>query len=173
MSIALYDNKNISFKETVSILRKTPSYFGTIGLYYIVIFIGYYLFIIPGLLMEIRLRFCKFFIVDSNAGAVQSLKGSWRISKEHIFDILIMHTIGRSVVIIGTMISDGLCKLIAIDVISLAIMCYTIFTYAFIIVCAHAFFYRKLLEEKQKQLETISMIDESDNQISTPIQANT
>jgi hypothetical protein len=173
LSIALYDDKDISFKEAVSVFRKVPSYLGVNALYYLMLIIGYYLFIIPGLLVEIRLRLCRLFIIDSNAGVLQSLKGSWHISKGHIIDICMLVTLARSVVIIATMISNGLCKLIAIDIISLVIVCYTTFTCLFVTVCVQAFFYRKLLEEKQKQLKIVNMIDENNNQISTPIQANT
>jgi hypothetical protein len=163
LSIRLYDDKYISFKETVSHFRKIPSYFGVAVLYSLVTSAGYSLFIIPGLLMEIRLRFCKYFIVDKNIGIIQSLKGSWHISKAHMFDIFMVSIMGQSIVMIGTMMSNGLCELIAIDIISIAIICYTTFTCLFINVCAHAFFYRKLLEEKQKQLEIVSIIDENHN----------
>src|SRR5579863_551549 len=173
LSIRLYDDKYISFKETISHFRKIPSYFGITVLYFLVTNVGYYLFIIPGLLMEIRLRLCKYFIVDKNIGIIQSLKGSWHISKGHMFDIFMVFIMAQSILILSTMMSNALCELIAIDIISVAIICYTSLTCLFINVCAHAFFYRKLLEEKQKQLEFVSTIDENHNRISTPVQEKT
>jgi hypothetical protein len=172
LCIRLYDGKYISFKEIVSHFRKIPSYFCIAVLYSLVTNAGYYLFIIPGLLLEIRLRLCKYFIVDKNIGIIQSLKGSWRISKKHMFDIFMVSIMAQSIVVIGTMMSNALCELIEIDIISVAIICYTTFTYLFIIVCAHAFFYRKLLEEKQKQLKSVIIMDENHNRISTPVQEN-
>lgn len=172
LSIRMYDDKYISFKEIISHLRKIPSYFGVGILYSLVINAGYYLFIIPGLLMEARLILCKCFIVDNNIGIIQSLKSSWHISKAHMLDIFMVSIILQSIVMIGTMMSNGLCELITIDIISVAIICYTTFTCLFINVSAYAFFYRKLFEKKQKQLEFINIIDENHNQISTPVQEN-
>jgi hypothetical protein len=173
LSIRLYDGKYISFKEIVSHFRTIPSYFGVAIVYSLMTRVGYRLFIIPGLLMDVRLRLCKYFIVDKNIGIMQSLKSSWHISKGHMFDMFIVSIMAWSIMRIGAMMSDGLCELIAIDIISVAIICYTTFTCLFINVCAHAFFYRKLLEEKQKQSKIVSIIDESNNQVSTPIQENT
>ncbi len=150
LSIRLYDNKYISFKETISYFRKIPSYLGAAILYFFVTNAGYYFFIIPGLLIDIRLRLWKYFIVDKNIGIIRSLKGSWRISKGHMFDIFMVYIITQSIIMLSTMMSNALCGLIAIDIISVAIICYTTFTCLFINVSAHAFFYRKLLEEKQE-----------------------
>jgi len=172
LSIRLYDGKLISFKEAVSCLRKIPRYFGIAILYSLAMRLGYYLFIIPGVLMQIRLKLCKYFIVDKNIGVIQSLKDSWHISKGHMFDIFMISIIGQSILTIGILIGKGLCELIAIDIISVAIMFYVILTCLFINASAHGFFYCKLLEEKQKQLKTVSTIDENQDQIPTPIQEN-
>lgn len=172
LSIKMYDDKYISFKEIIPHLRKIPSYFGVGILYSLVTNAGYYLFIIPGLLMETRLILCKCFIVDNNIGIIQSLKSAWHISKAHMLNIFIVSMIGQSILMIGTMISNGLCELIAIDIFSVAITCYTTFTCLFINVCAYVFLYRKLFEKKQKQSEFINIINENNNQISTPVQEN-
>lgn len=49
----------------------------------VIVCIGLIIFIIPGIYLYVRLQFFGQFIVDENAGAVDSLRKSWNLTRGH------------------------------------------------------------------------------------------
>lgn len=47
----------------------------------LIIFVGYLLLIIPGIIFSIKLQYAEYLIVDKQKDAVDSLKGSWELTK--------------------------------------------------------------------------------------------
>lgn len=57
-------------------------------LYCAMMWIGFMLFVIPGFIVLLRFGFFPFFMVDKNAGVIDSLKMSWEVTRNHFWDIL-------------------------------------------------------------------------------------
>lgn len=62
-------------------------YLFAVILYTLTVFVGLILLIVPGIYFGIRLQFYGFFIVDKKAGIVESLKGSWQITKGSFWNL--------------------------------------------------------------------------------------
>ena len=57
----------------------------------IIVIAGMCLFVLPGLYLAIRLQFFLEFIVDENAGAIESLRKSWEITKDQAFPLALLN----------------------------------------------------------------------------------
>jgi hypothetical protein len=56
-------------------------------LYSAMIWVGLICFIIPGLIILLRFSFFPFFIIDKNAGVIDSLKMSYNVTRGHLWDL--------------------------------------------------------------------------------------
>ena len=164
IALILYDDKDISFKDVISCMRRSPSYFGAVVVASSATRLGGF-FLILGLLMELRLNLCRYFVVDKNASINQALRGSYGISKGHMLDIFMASMMMQALMVILIMLSNILGLLIMSTIIAFMIVCYTTFTCVFINSCVYAFFYRRLLEEKEMKLAPAHVINEDSNQI--------
>ena len=73
-------------------------------LYAIIVVIGIVLFIIPGIYLAMRLQFYIVFIVDEDAGIVDSLKRSWAITDKQVLDLLLVAVVVIAISIAGAML---------------------------------------------------------------------
>ncbi len=64
----------------------------------IVICFGLILFIIPGIILMLRLRFFPYYIIDKNMGALDSLKESYRATKGLVWDLLGLNIVAAVIV---------------------------------------------------------------------------
>lgn len=78
----------------------------------IIIVIGFILFIIPGIIFAIKLQYAGYLIVDKQKGAVDSLKGSWKMTKGvkwnlFLFGLLlgVINILGFFALLIGLLIT--------------------------------------------------------------------
>ncbi|OAV74350.1 hypothetical protein Barb7_02165 [Bacteroidales bacterium Barb7] len=70
----------------------------------IIILVGLALLIVPGVYMGLRLQFAVAFIVEEDAGIVESLKRSWNLTKGHTKSLLVLGLVMYGIVILGTLL---------------------------------------------------------------------
>ena len=87
-------------------------------LYEIVVGIGLMFLIIPGIYLRIRLLFYKQFIVDENAGIVDSLKKSWQLTQGKAMSVFLLIIVEILIAIVG-LILFGIGFFIAFPVITM------------------------------------------------------
>ena len=72
-------------------------------IYYLLIIIGFIFFVYPGIVFLLRLQFYKYYIVEYNAGIIESFKASWNITTNEkiklFFLAIIMIIISHSIVL--------------------------------------------------------------------------
>jgi hypothetical protein len=56
----------------------------------IILFFGFLFLIIPGIYLLIRLGFVPYLVMDRNAGVIEAIEDSWKITKGHFWDIFLM-----------------------------------------------------------------------------------
>ena len=67
----------------------------------IIITLGAILFIVPGIYLGLRLQFFYVFMVDDDAGIIDSFKRSWNITKGHSLKLFILFLITLLIYLIG------------------------------------------------------------------------
>jgi hypothetical protein len=67
----------------------------------IVIVIGFLLFIVPGIVMAVRLSFVPFLVVDEGRGPVDALIASWNRTASYGFTIFSTALLGAFIVLVG------------------------------------------------------------------------
>ena len=67
----------------------------------IIITIGTALLIVPGIYLGLRLQFFYAFIVDENAGVIDSFKRSWNLTKGYTLKLFVLFLISLLICIIG------------------------------------------------------------------------
>lgn len=67
----------------------------------IAVTIGICLFIIPGIYLGLRLQFYTIFIVEEDAGIIESLKRSWEITEGQVMPLFILVLVTILVTIVG------------------------------------------------------------------------
>jgi len=83
MVITLQKTGSTAVSLIFSEISLLPRVFFATVLFLILFSIGLMFFIIPGLYIALRLGLYSFFIVDKNAGAIESLRKSWDLTKGH------------------------------------------------------------------------------------------
>lgn len=71
------------------------------ALYCIMVWVGWFFFIIPGFFALLRFAFFPYFIVDRNVGPITALKMSYRVTAGHIWDMFAFWIVVRLLVYIG------------------------------------------------------------------------
>lgn len=85
----------------------------------VVLFIGYMLFIIPGIIFSVRLQFVTYAIVDKKLGPIGALKYSWAVTKGQFWRLSVFNLVNGLVMILG-ILALGIGIIVAIPVTSLA-----------------------------------------------------
>jgi hypothetical protein len=85
VGLALRDRGNSSVKELFSCFGLVPRAFVALLVYSIIVTVGTMLFIIPGIIAFLRLSLFPYFIIDKNAGAIESLKMAYKATKNHVW----------------------------------------------------------------------------------------
>lgn len=129
IALQVHDRNQSSYKELFSCFALAPK--AIIGwiLYCLMVWIGWFLLVLPGFIALLRFAFFPYFIVDKNMGPIDALKSSYEVTEHHMWDIFAFWVAVKIVVAlgfvswIGVLISWPLCTL------------------------AYAFFYRKLVAD--------------------------
>ncbi len=70
-------------------------------LYCLMAWVGFMLFVIPGFIVILRFGFFPFFIIDKGQGAVDSLKSSYELTRDHVWDIFAFWVVIKIIIYIG------------------------------------------------------------------------
>ncbi len=126
------DNKKPGFVELFSCHRLFFKYLFSSILYMLIVLGGFILFIVPGIIWNIKFQFYPYFIIDKGMGPVEALKASASITQGAKWELL-----GFSLIL-------GIINL-------LGIFCLFIGLFATIPTTgvAYAFVYRKLMEQTE------------------------
>ncbi|MDO4754877.1 MAG: glycerophosphoryl diester phosphodiesterase membrane domain-containing protein [Parabacteroides sp.] len=84
--------------------RKVFTYIIANILYIIITVVGLIFFVIPGIYLAIRLQFYTPFIVEENAGIIESLQKSWAITKDQSLPLFLFLLTNIGLIIVGCMI---------------------------------------------------------------------
>lgn len=81
VALRLHDNKKTVYKDLFANVNLIiPYLFGSI-IYGIVVFVGFVLLIIPGIIWSIKFRYFPYFMVDRNMGPIDAMRESAKITK--------------------------------------------------------------------------------------------
>ena len=101
LNLAIKDLQKSFWNQIPHFIVFIKFFFATI-LYYLMVTIGFILFIYPGIVLCLRLQFYEFFIVEYNAGIIEAFKASWNITQNEklklFFLAIIIATVTYSIV---------------------------------------------------------------------------
>jgi uncharacterized membrane protein len=105
-TFALRAHDNIETVQIADLWNPAPfwRFLGAHILSALVVFAGFLLLIIPGIIAAIGLGFVAFLVVDRGAGPVDALKESWRITKGHKWQLLLLGLALVGINIIGVLL---------------------------------------------------------------------
>jgi uncharacterized membrane protein len=89
----------------------------------VAIFIGILFLIVPGVYLALRLQFYAAFIIEEDAGIVESLKRSWAITEGHVWKLFLLALVQAGIIILGV-IALVIGMFVAIPVVYM-MYCYT------------------------------------------------
>jgi Predicted integral membrane protein len=95
------DGEEPQFSAYGQVSRKLIIYLIAHIIMSIIIIIGTVLLIVPGIYLMLRLQFFYAFIVEENAGVIDSFKRSWNITKGSTLKLFILFLISLLICIIG------------------------------------------------------------------------
>ena len=88
-----------------------------------VVLAGFLFFIIPGIYLALRLQFFQAFIIEENAGIIESLHKSWEITKGQVLPLFILALVMIGILILGCILF-GIGIFVAVPLIYM-MQCYT------------------------------------------------
>jgi uncharacterized membrane protein len=109
--------------EAADFFSAYPLYFIFLGasiLYGIAVTIGTILFIIPGIILAVRLQFFGFFVLDQGAGVTEALRRSWEATRGVGWSVFVFDLALLGIIILGAL-ALGVGLLIAIPITWLAL----------------------------------------------------
>lgn len=89
-----------------------------------VVLAGFLFFIIPGIYLALRLQFFQAFIIEENAGIIESLHKSWEITKGQVLPLFILALVMIGILILG-------CILFGIGIFVAVPLIYMMYGYVF------------------------------------------
>lgn len=107
VALDIHDHDKSSFGSFLRSLTLLPTAFVAYLLFFFAVSITGIFLVVPGIIMYVRLAFFPFFILDKNAGAMESLRMSWNITTGHFSDIFIYMCTGAAMYIICALIPFG------------------------------------------------------------------
>jgi hypothetical protein len=87
IALDIYDRDESDVRQLFSQWKIIGKGFCAWALYCVIVWLGFMLFVIPGFIVLLRFAFFPFFMIDKNAGVVDSLKMSWEATRNHFWDI--------------------------------------------------------------------------------------
>lgn len=114
-------------KAEISELWAYPQYLlrmiGATIVYTIIVVIGFILLIIPGIYLALRLQFYSYYIVDKNAGAMDSLRMSWKATDKNVINIFLFMLLILGLNILGALaLLVGLLITIPVSIIAVSLL---------------------------------------------------
>lgn len=84
--------------------RKIVTYFLASLLMTLIVLIGLCIFILPGIYLALRLQFYQAFIVEEDAGILDSLKRSWKITEGQVLPLLLLLLAMCGIILVGVIL---------------------------------------------------------------------
>ncbi len=114
-------------KAEITELWAYPQYLlrmiGATIVYTIIVVIGFILLIIPGIYLALRLQFYSYYIVDKNAGAMDSLRMSWKATDKNVINIFLFMLLILGINILGALaLLVGLLITIPVSIIAVSLL---------------------------------------------------
>lgn len=88
IALDVVEQGHSSVSRVWSCLKYAPRLFVATLMSMIIIVLGLIAFVVPGIILTLRLRFFMFYIFDKNMGAIESLKASWNDTKGMEWEVL-------------------------------------------------------------------------------------
>ncbi len=120
ISIKIIDGKKAEFGYLFSPYRLFFQYVVASLLYGLMVSVGLILFIIPGIYLAIRFQLFAYFIIDRNAGIIDSLRMSWDATRRFTGTLFLLDLAAFGIIILGA-IALGVGLLVAVPVVELAL----------------------------------------------------
>jgi hypothetical protein len=127
-------NEVFSSDDFVSVAPLFFHYFLLIICRFFLVFVGYLFFIVPGAILQIRLEYADYFVIDHKQNAFSAIGNSWRITKGSVLMLILfgvtcgfIETLGLLALVIGlvparwmtglakTFVYERLCALSALE----------------------------------------------------------
>jgi hypothetical protein len=178
ISLKFHDNEKPRIVDLFSCYPLFFKYFFGLILYAIIVILGLFLFIIPGIILAIRFYFFNYLIIDKKIKPVQALKQSFILTRKNtwnlfsfflvvlllffpiIFASLLMF-VGSYSLSPGFIFSQG--SGLIILVFGLLILLTSYFVVTPILMVSWAFVYRKLIDSEKLNQENLKVDDEKLN----------
>ena len=96
------DGEEPQFSAYGQVSRKLPAFIATCILFYLIVIIGSFFLIIPGIYLGIRLQFYLAFIVEDNCGIIESFKKSWNLTKGLSIKLIVLWLIMMLISFVGS-----------------------------------------------------------------------
>ena len=88
----------------------------------VMVIVGLIFFIIPGIYIAIRLMFFTYYIVDKDAGIMDSIKMSWELTKNGVINLFLLAIIFFIINFIGAMLIVGLAVTLPLTFLATAVL---------------------------------------------------
>ncbi|MBP9716356.1 MAG: hypothetical protein KBD51_00235 [Candidatus Levybacteria bacterium] len=114
-------------KAEISELWAYPQYLlrmiGASIVYGLIVMVGFILLVIPGIYLALRLQFYSYYIVDKNAGALDSLRMSWKATDKNVINIFLFMLLIIGINILGALaLLVGLLITIPVSIIAVTLL---------------------------------------------------
>ena len=101
LALSIFDTNTSTVETLWSRFRLVGTGLLAWALYCIIVWVGFMLFVIPGFILLLRFGFFPFFIIDKNMSALDSLKESYQVTRDYIWDIFAFWMIIKIIMSIG------------------------------------------------------------------------
>ncbi len=104
LTLDVVDHGSSTVSRIISCFHYAPRFFIATFFSLILIGVGLMLFIIPGVILTLRLRFFSYYIIDKNMGAITSLKASYHATKGFEWEILGLNIVAAVLTVVAPII---------------------------------------------------------------------
>jgi len=101
IALDVYDKNDGTVETLWSRYKLALSAFVAWALYCAMAWIGFMFFVVPGFIVLLRFAFFPFFIIDKKMGAIESLKKSYEVTSNHMWDIFAFWMVVKIIVYVG------------------------------------------------------------------------
>jgi uncharacterized membrane protein len=97
----LRDGMAAEFADLFTIFPRAWVYLVSSFISHVAIFLGLLLFIVPGIIVAIRLNFIPYLILDENIGPIAALQRSWELTRGYTLDLFLYYLLLFAINILG------------------------------------------------------------------------
>ena len=101
VSLQVSAGKKVEFSDLFSTLPYVLRYFVLSILMTLIILLGFIVFILPGIYLAVRLSYVPYYLLDKNTTVMETLRGSWAITKGRFWKIFVFGILNGLVMLLG------------------------------------------------------------------------